>query len=102
MADTLTCRATSADGRLFEGSVKSVRAPAHNGEVTILPGHIAFVAALRPGKVVLEGAGTQQAPGSPGEGGGTGARSFDIAGGLLEVLHNQVLIVLAGPSAARS
>ncbi|MBI2061794.1 MAG: ATP synthase F1 subunit epsilon [Nitrospirae bacterium] len=85
MAETLKCRIVATHGTVFEGEVRSVRAPAHEGDVCILKDHIAFVTPLRKGTVTLDTAGEPKA--------------FNLDHGVLEVLNNQVTIIAQGLAA---
>lgn len=82
MADSLKCRIVSTQGTVFEGDVRSVRAPAHEGEVCILKDHISYVTPLRKGTVTLDAAGE--------------AKTFNLEHGVLEVMNNQVTIIAQG------
>ncbi len=68
----------SPESILFEGEADSVVAPAYDGEVGILTGHAPMMAVLGKGELRL---------GSPG------TRQFNIEGGFLQVLENQVRVV---------
>jgi len=62
---------------LFEGETDSVVAPAFDGEVGILTGHAPLMALLGKGQLRLGGAG----------------RLFNVSGGFMQVLNNQVRVV---------
>ena len=64
---------------LFEGEAASVVAPAFDGEVGILDNHAPMMTLLGKGSLRLEGAGA--------------ARRFEIEGGFLQVVDNNVRIV---------
>ncbi len=64
---------------LFEGEVASVVAPAFDGEVGILTGHAPMMTLLGKGSLSL--------------GGGGGDKRFEIEGGFLQVVDNNVRIV---------
>ena len=64
---------------LFEGEVDSLVAPAFDGEVGILSGHAPMMTLLGRGELRLVG--------------GTGARSFAVSGGFLQVVDDQVRVV---------
>jgi F-type H+-transporting ATPase subunit epsilon len=64
---------------LFEGEAASVVAPAFDGEVGILTDHAPMMTLLGKGTLRLGGAGTD--------------KRFDIDGGFLQVVENQVRIV---------
>jgi F-type H+-transporting ATPase subunit epsilon len=71
---------------LFEGEATSVVAPAFDGEVGILENHAPMMTLLGKGSVRLGGAG--------------GEKSFDIEGGFLQVVENNVRIVTEKATAA--
>jgi F-type H+-transporting ATPase subunit epsilon len=68
----------SPESVLFEGETDSVIAPAYDGEVGILTGHAPLMALLGEGTLRL------------GSGGG---RAFNVSGGFMQVLDNQVRVV---------
>jgi F-type H+-transporting ATPase subunit epsilon len=68
----------SPESVLFEGETDSVVAPAYDGEVGILTGHAPLMALLGEGKLRL--------------GSGSG-RVFNVSGGFMQVLDNQVRVV---------
>ncbi len=68
---------------VFEGEVESVRAPAFDGEVGILPRHAAMVTMLGTGVLRL---GASQ--------------RFTVEGGVLQVVDNHVRIVTERASEA--
>ncbi len=68
----------SPEAVLFEGETDSVIAPAYDGEVGILTGHAPLMALLGEGVLRL----------------GTGpARKFNVNGGFIQVIENQVRVV---------
>lgn len=69
----------SPESVLFEGEVTSVIAPAYDGEVGILENHAPMMTLLGKGSLRLGGAGAD--------------RRFDIEGGFLQVVENNVRIV---------
>ncbi len=71
---------------LFEGEVASVVAPAFDGEVGILSGHAPMMTLLGKGPLKL--------------GGGGGDKQFEIEGGFLQVVENEVRIVTEKATAA--
>ena len=64
---------------LYEGEAGSVVAPAYAGEVGILPHHAPMMAILGRGVLRLEGA--------------AGASRFQVDGGFLQVVDDQVRVV---------
>ena len=69
----------SPESVLFEGEVTSVVAPAFDGEVGILENHAPMMTLLGTGSLRLDGGGA--------------ARRFNIEGGFLQVVDNNVRIV---------
>jgi F-type H+-transporting ATPase subunit epsilon len=67
----------SPESVLFEGETDSVVAPAYDGEVGILRGHAPLMALLGDGQLRLGSAG----------------RTFNVSGGFMQVLNDQVRIV---------
>ncbi|HEY4733479.1 MAG: F0F1 ATP synthase subunit epsilon [Gemmatimonadaceae bacterium] len=73
----------SPESVLFEGETDAVIAPAYDGEVGILTGHAPLMALLGNGELRL-GAG----------------RRFNVSGGFMQVLNDQVRVVTEKASAA--
>jgi F-type H+-transporting ATPase subunit epsilon len=73
----------SPEAVLFEGETDSVVAPAYDGEVGILTGHAPMMALLGKGVIRI----------------GSGQR-FNVEGGFLQVVDNQVRVVTEKASAA--
>lgn len=69
----------SPEAVLFEGETDAVVAPAYDGEVGILTGHAPMMALLGKGTLRV------------GSGGSAGR--FNVEGGFLQVVENQVRIV---------
>jgi F-type H+-transporting ATPase subunit epsilon len=80
----LSVSVISPEAVLFEGDTDSVVAPAFDGEVGILTGHAPLMALLGEGQLRL---------------GGSGGRRFNISGGFMQVLDNQVRVVTEKASA---
>ena len=74
----------SPEAVLFEGETDSVVAPAYDGEVGILSGHAPLMALLGDGQLRL----------------GASGRRFNVSGGFMQVLNNQVRVVTEKASAA--
>ena len=70
----------SPEESVFEGEATAVVAPAHDGEVGILPRHAPFMTLLGEGKLTV-----RQEGGSD--------RIFQVRGGLLQVMDNVVNVV---------
>lgn len=79
MSDALTVSVISPEKVLFEGSARSVSAPAFDGEMGILPMHAPLMTLLGKGTLRL---GTAE-----------GERRFDVEGGFLQVVDDQVRVV---------
>ncbi len=73
---SLTVQVISPERVLFEGTAPSVTAPAHDGEVGILPSHAPLMTLLGAGELRL----------------GSGER-FQVRGGFLQVADNTVRVV---------
>ncbi|MDO8502775.1 MAG: ATP synthase F1 subunit epsilon [Gemmatimonadaceae bacterium] len=76
----------SPESVLFEGEATSVVAPAFDGEVGILQDHAPMMTLLGKGTLRL--------------GSGGGEKRFDIEGGFLQVVENNVRIVTERATAA--
>ncbi len=73
----------SPEKELFSGAVKSVQVPGSDGSFQMLEGHAAIVASLRAGAVnVLKENGEKL--------------SFEVTGGFVECLHNEVAVLVTG------
>ena len=68
------------DKKIFEGDVKSVRVPGKKGSFQVLKDHAPIISTLEKGSVIMVNQ----------EGGET---IYEINGGVIEVLDNQVLIL---------
>lgn len=69
----------SPEGSVFEGEAESLVAPAHDGEVGILPRHAPYMTLLGAGKLVVRSDGSENA--------------FEVEGGFMQVADNTVRIV---------
>ena len=76
----------SPESVLFEGEVNSVVAPAYDGEVGILENHAPMMTLLGKGRLRLD---------SP-----SGEKLFDVEGGFLQVVDNNVRLVTEKATAA--
>ncbi len=81
-------RLLTPDGPLYEGYVFSVRLPGVLGSFTVLYRHAPLIAQMEPGTVHL-----RKAP--SGE-----EATFDIAGGFVQVLKNEVIALVDKPQEA--
>ena len=75
----LRCEIVTQDRRLFEGPADMVVAPGSEGDFGVLPGHINFLTALRPGTLTYRI--------------GESAHRLELPGGIAEVLNNRVTIL---------
>ncbi len=82
----LTVSVISPEKTLFEGEATSVVAPAFDGQVGILTGHAPMMTLLGRGVLKLDGAG--------------GTQRFNVDGGFLQVVQNQVRVVTEKASGA--
>ena len=76
----------SPEALLFEGTTDEVVAPAFDGMVGILTGHAPMMTLLGKGVLRIGGAGD--------------VRQFNVEGGFLQVVENQVRVVTEKASAA--
>jgi F-type H+-transporting ATPase subunit epsilon len=67
------------DKKLFSGECSEVYAPGKTGSLGILANHAALITTLKEGKIEVVTA--------------EGRESFDVTGGVLEVLNNNVIIL---------
>ena len=75
----------SPEAVLFQGETESIVAPAYDGEIGILTGHAPLMALLGEGQLRL--------------GTGSGTR-FNVSGGFMQVLNNDVRVVTEKATAA--
>jgi F-type H+-transporting ATPase subunit epsilon len=55
MADQFKLSVLTPKRRVFEGDVTTFTAPGFSGDFGVLPGHVAFITAVNPGALVIEG-----------------------------------------------
>jgi F-type H+-transporting ATPase subunit epsilon len=67
------------DKKIFSGEVTSVQVPGTSGQFQILNNHAPIISTLTTGKVNIKTA--------------SGSQSFDINGGVVEVLKNKVVVL---------
>ena len=75
----------SPEAVVYEGTTDQVVAPAYDGEVGILTDHAPLMALLGEGQLRL---------------GGGGGRRFNVSGGFMQVLNNEVRVVTEKATAA--
>jgi F-type H+-transporting ATPase subunit epsilon len=69
----------TVEGRRFEGEADFVLAPGSEGELGVLPHHVALLTPLKPGAVKVRNDGEEQ--------------FFFVSGGFLEVLPDRVTVL---------
>lgn len=69
----------SPDKLIFEGDAESLQLPGKDGSFGVLNNHAPIISSLAEGTVKLN---TNE-----------GVKSFDISGGVVEVLHNKVIVL---------
>ena len=67
------------DKKVFSGEVTSVQVPGTDGQFQILKNHAPIISTLTNGKVKIKTAG--------------GSQSFDVKGGVVEVLKNNIIVL---------
>jgi F-type H+-transporting ATPase subunit epsilon len=80
MADAMQVAVITPKAHKADMFAEALIAPTTAGQVTILPGHAAFLATLEAGAIEIRGEGPPQ--------------TFFTAGGLLEVQHDRALLLL--------
>ena len=65
--------------KVFSGEVTSVQVPGTSGQFQILKNHAPIISTLANGKVKIKTA--------------SGTQSFDVKGGVVEVLKNKVIVL---------
>lgn len=76
----LECNVVTQDKKIFQGEVESIVVPGSNGEMGILESHAPLITLLSQGKLVLTiDKNTKE--------------SYQIEGGIAEVLFNKVSIL---------
>ena len=80
-AGVLEVLVTTPEGQLFRGEAARAVLPAHDGELGVLPRHAPLIADLGVGELRVTPVG------------GSGARSFLVAGGFAQVLENRVTVL---------
>ena len=84
MAETLKLSVVTPEGSLFSGEATFVAAPAWDGEVGILPGHAAMIAALGTGELRIR----------RDESGREVTDRYAVRGGFLQVLDDHVTLLV--------
>lgn len=92
------------DREIFQGAITSVKVPGVKGEFQVLKNHAPIVSALEEGKVELVTADGGYAyydinAGERVEGSTAGNKlTFEIEGGFIEVLNNEISLLVQGVS----
>ena len=68
------------DQNLYDGEAVSVTLPGAEGEMTVLGNHEPLITTLKPGVISVHT--------------GNGSRDFQIEGGVLEVRHEGITVIL--------
>ncbi|MEM9930333.1 MAG: F0F1 ATP synthase subunit epsilon [Bacteroidota bacterium] len=100
----MTIAVLTPDREIFKGSINSVKVPGVSGEFQVLNNHAPIVSALEDGKVeIVTAAGDYEyynvASGEKETGANAGNKVvFQIEGGFIEVLNNEVSLLVQGVS----
>ncbi len=90
------------DKEVFKGTIKSVKVPGTLGQFQVLKNHAPIVSSLEEGVVYIVTAGGEyryfdEESNSIKTGNETGRTiTFQIGGGFIEVLHNEVSLLVKG------
>ncbi len=98
----MTITVLTPDRKIFDGNITSVKVPGTLGEFQVLKGHAPIVSSLEAGKVSLvtadgehrvfdEASGTLQMATDAGK-----RITFQIGGGFIEVLNDEVSLLVRG------
>jgi F-type H+-transporting ATPase subunit epsilon len=79
---TLTLKIVTPERIVFEGEVAQATLPARDGEITVLPDHVPYIGAVRPGEIMVKRDGAREEV------------ALATSGGFVE-FHGNVLTVLA-------
>jgi F-type H+-transporting ATPase subunit epsilon len=88
---TLRVTIVTGDRLVYEGEARRVVAPAVNGQIAILPGHLTLLAALEPGEMIVRR--SEEEGGADAAGDGPVAIDLAIGGGFLEVRDDEVIVL---------
>ena len=87
---------------IFEGPIESVKVPGTNGEFQVLKNHAPIVSALEEGKITIVTAAGKYTYWDKeaedfAEAEGAGKKLvYNVEGGFIEVLNNEVSLLIAG------
>ncbi len=87
---TLRVTIVTGDRLVYQGEARRVVAPAVNGQIAILPGHLTLLTALEPGEMIVRR--EQDSEGAAGD--GPVAIDLAIGGGFLEVRDDEVIVLV--------
>jgi F-type H+-transporting ATPase subunit epsilon len=68
------------DKTLYTGEAEVITLPGVSGSFQIMTNHAAMIANLKAGQMVVKN--------------GSNVETFDVAGGLVEVIHNKVVVLV--------
>ena len=74
----------TGDCLVYQGVARRVVAPAVNGQIAILPGHLTLLAALEPGEMIVRRGDEEEGA----------AIDLAIGGGFLEVRDDEVIVLV--------
>jgi F-type H+-transporting ATPase subunit epsilon len=98
----MTITVLTPDREIFKGNITSVKVPGTLGEFQVLKGHAPIVSSLEAGKVSLVTAEGEhrvfdEVSGSVLKAADVGKKiTFQIGGGFIEVLNNEVSLLVRG------
>ena len=78
----MTLEILTPDKKVFEGEVTSVTVPGTMGSFQILNDHAPIISTLEDGPVIIKG--------------NTHVQTFNIKGGVVEVLKNKIIVLAEG------
>ncbi|MDB5014943.1 MAG: synthase subunit epsilon [Daejeonella sp.] len=76
----MTLEILTPDKKVFEGEVTSVTVPGSAGSFEVLKDHAPIISTLEDGPVIIRG-------------GGKANETINIKGGVVEVLHNKIIVL---------
>lgn len=76
----MTLEILTPDKKVFEGEVTSVTVPGSAGSFEVLKDHAPIISTLEDGPVIIRG-------------GGKTIETINIKGGVVEVLHNKIIVL---------
>ena len=76
----MTLEILTPDKKVFEGEVTSVTVPGSAGSFEVLKDHAPIISTLEDGPVIIRGGGKTE-------------ERINIKGGVVEVLHNKIIVL---------